>query len=323
MYNIKLYNNQKVFIKTLSPKKVSTNYGIVITKDIWWGDFSFDYFDDGIQQGDIVEVFYDSAKLVYRWFVDTKTRYINEKWDYHNIRCTGTIWWLNYAFHGGTTYTNQTPNTILNSMLDVAESQWYEFDRDIDTFANQITIKTNSTDTVLQAIKSMTKINPQYFFITDKVYFRMQGINHILTFQKEISSIQIEQSSRELYNHITIRYGISLWSSYVIEDSASQTAYWIRKIVIDDSKIQNEATAIVRANKEINDRKNPKLNTKIRVNRSYDLESFLPGDTIEIRNIDLWIQNKTIDKVSYTKDYVDLDIDWIIDFDHTIASLKS
>lgn len=322
MYNIKVYNKEWTTLKkTLSDLQVSSSFSIPISKGIWWGDFSFSYYWDFlISHADIIRVFSD-GNMVYQWFVDWITRNINSNWDYYDITCTGMIWLLAYVRHGSVTYNDTPKNILLAIFWLVTAYTWYTFDTSwIDNIWSSIHIQMATQDSCLDAIKKVLWTVEWYFFCTDKVYFRSSWDEHIFTFQNNITSIQIAEDSRELINEYTVVYP---GNSYTWSDLVSQWIYGKRKRRFDDQYVQDVGTATIRVNKELAENAYPKLNTTIRIAKIYEnFWNIKPWDIAEIRNIDIWISWKKIEKVNYWLDYVDIDIDWFKDFDKTIWLLN-
>lgn len=209
---------------------------------------------------------------------------------------------------------------MLLALFAIASSQWYVFDTSgIEPTTEVYSLKidaSNSWKSVLEKILSLTNMN---FYITDKVYLTNNYKTHRLTFQNTVSSITIEESNRDLFNKHYVNY--NSWS-YVGENLASQQLYWIRAKFIADSQIVNEPTAQQRINILLNETSQPRYSTKIVVNNKYPLETIMPGDLVQIGNIDLWLSVRPIEKVNYDMDSVSIDLDCVKDFDSVIAELK-
>ena len=59
----------------------------------------------------------------------------------------------------------------------------------------------------------------------------------------------------------------------------------------------------------VNERKDPKKEATIVINRKYFIESLQPGDTIKVRNFAYTFENIEIQKVTYTQDRAILYLD--------------
>ncbi len=108
--------------------------------------------------------------------------------------------------------------------------------------------------------------------------------DHILTFEKDISAIEIQNNIAEVKNGLRLAWGGGPTYSYY-EDATSKSDYGTREETQSEPGIGAAGTADTLGASEIAKKKDPKATTRLVANMTYDLVSVLPGDTIRIRNL--------------------------------------
>lgn len=143
------------------------------------------------------------------------------------------------------------------------------------------------------------------------VYFNIKPstITHYLTNQVDVESIDIDEDMQEMVNSIQVYNDTE---NYQYSDIVSVGLYWV-KYYKEQKNIYGDALELY-AQQYVNDRKDPKKETTLIVNRKYNIESIKPWDTVKVRNFDYpfsWIQ---IEKIQYTQDKIVLYLDRYVSF---------
>lgn len=140
--------------------------------------------------------------------------------------------------------------------------------------------------------------------------------HHIVNLWNEVNAIDIDYNGQQLQNDLTIEYD---WGTTTVADSTSISLHWTYKKYIKDTSIKNLATATERWNAILAKNAYPKEQTKVILNREYDIESIKPWQTISVLNTNESVKNKTIQRIRYSIQWVELEVD---EFDTIEKSVK-
>lgn len=133
--------------------------------------------------------------------------------------------------------------------------------------------------------------------------------DHIFTIGKDVEVISLAKTIETVINLVKVE-----WSGGTVEyyDSDSIAAYGVRAKFIQDTSIQDEATADKRAIKEVLDSLTPKITGRLRINSKYDLTSINVGDTCKLRNYrkngSIFEDSMIIVSKPYNWDYAELEL---------------
>ena len=105
---------------------------------------------------------------------------------------------------------------------------------------------------------------------------------HQFTFQNHINELTLEEKSDRLINAYLLEYNATSDSD---SDATSISDYGQRMAYVNKADIADGTTAAEYLTSLLLETKNPTLNTKIVVNRNYDLESLKVGDQVTIKNL--------------------------------------
>jgi len=143
---------------------------------------------------------------------------------------------------------------------------------------------------------------------------------HFLSNQKDVESIDIQQEIQEMTNKVFFwsRYDVTQNTSY--QDNASITLYG-SKFLQQQVDIFWQTALDNYAIQYVNDRKDPKLQTTLVVNRDYPIETIKPWDTVKVRNFEYAFENIQIEKIQYTQDKVIVYLDQYISFWQQLKAL--
>lgn len=241
---------------------------------------------------------------LYQWVVDSIERAAELSKTYVKVWCT----WLQslmsqtiYTYSGNKAFTRTaSPDAIVKEILDLFSDHFSYTTGTIPAYGSNISVEFDYTD-CLEAIKTVQEISGRIFTIDgDGVCtFKAAGTDpdHMLVFQKDITSIVTYEDGSEIVNSYVVEYDGGFTSA--IEDATSISTYGKREKQVGDSSLKNSATATAYGNALLAKTKDPKYNTEIEVNNSYDLESLKPGQVVTVTNTDYDIVSKVIQKVQY------------------------
>jgi hypothetical protein len=125
--------------------------------------------------------------------------------------------------------------------------------------------------------------------------------DHTFVIGRNIQSIEVPKSIEEIINDVTVAYNGGTQNA---TDATSITAYGIRAEYIDRTADTNDATTALQiATKEVEDNKISKVEARMTINNTYDIESIRPGQTCQVLNYkkdaNLFESNMLIVSTSY------------------------
>ncbi len=125
---------------------------------------------------------------------------------------------------------------------------------------------------------------------------------HTFNLKKHLGRTEVNKSMENVINKVIVESSAP-GSPHTADDAPSQSAYGIRSIYITDTSLKTNATAQARADAELDNNKDIKRRTSLRVNSLYDIETIKVGDTCQVINYDnsgsLLDTNMQIVKVKY------------------------
>jgi len=143
---------------------------------------------------------------------------------------------------------------------------------------------------------------------------------HFLSNQKDVESIDIQEEIQEMVNKVFF------WSKYTLSQNTSYSdapsiALYGSKFLQQEINIYWQTALDNYAIQYVNDRKDPKRQTTLVVNREYPIELLQPWDTVKVRNFEYAFDNIQIEKVQYTQDKVIVYLEQYISFGQQIKAL--
>lgn len=296
-YLVKVYDKDNNFKKTLLNSELVDGWVVFLRSiGLWYWPVSITYNikhkDLDIDVFDVVYVYY-GYDLIYRWFVESYRKIFKEWWEYVNINLQGMQAILKYIVYESSSqikFTKNTdPATIIDEILTNVNTKrgWTVFNTWVTSYWSNVNIEFDK-DSCLSAIRKVMD-NLEHFIDYlpngDVVFSAIDNatIDHKLTFGKHISEFVREIDSINMINDIAVYFWSGAWVE-TYDDTTSQNKYWVLESVIDVPSIKNATTALLRAESEILDKKNPKQKTQLTVNSSYNIESLNIWDTISINN---------------------------------------
>lgn len=297
------------FKKTLSLAKIST--GIRITNEIgsWYGDISFIYHSEDIEdiiEGDIIKI-YKGSTCIYYWRVTGRTINLNGTAIDQNIDCKGFNTVLSdfyYRSWWSTVFNKNTdPKTIIEDIITQSRQEVGYFSND---YSNIVAGGTNfnidfDKSTLMDALKKVLSVSSYYYIVKWdwKAFFAPypSTASHNFTFKNDIRSITFETSIDDLVNDVELIHGAGTSTGF---DADNMYIYWTREKIINDSEIKNSTTGNEYINTFLNENAIRKDTIKVVVNSNYSIETIYPWQMINISNCPVEIKEKIIRRVEIT-----------------------
>ena len=218
-------------------------------------------------------------------------------------------------------YLSYDPSNIFTDILDkYAGVITYNSTSIVQT--GTVASYTFSYVTCLEAIKKSLELCPAYWYwyIDGKSLFYLNVVDwdttdHKLFFGKEAVEIDAKKSIEELYNAVYFVGGGTPNLYKLYERTSSIAEYGRREYKMQDDRVTLTTTAQLISDKFLDEHDHPTAEMRVKIvdkcidnTRGYDIESFKPGDTVQIidpqvkTGITLW------DIAKWDVDYWDFDI---------------
>ena len=226
------------------------------------------------------------------------------------------------------TFTDKKAGEAIRELIDdYNASYWNVFYHDIFTIPDWPDLDPwESTATYLEVIQNICSITGYRFFIdrSGSVNFfeKKSEPNHFLTNKKDIEEIDIQGSLEGLVNSVYFISQSEAEDNSTYEDATSIAAYW-KRYVTGLISLSGQTNVDNYAINYVNERKDPKKEATIVINRKYFIESLQPGDTIKVRNFAYTFENIEIQKVTYTQDRAILYLDRYVSLGWSIKALQA
>lgn len=147
------------------------------------------------------------------------------------------------------------------------------------------------------------------------VYFKAKAVSadHRFTIGSDVSVAEVVKNSEQIINYYQLRWGTPTPTVANYSDATSIAAYGRHTLVETASDVTNSTTADERGNKKIDDYKNPRVQAKLRINSTYNIESVHPGQMCSVFNYkdgsSVFPDLMLISSVSYTPDFIEIEIE--------------
>lgn len=261
---------------------------------------------------------------LYMWYVTKIGRKQSTSQQYIELSCLGMASLL--TEHDTTVnYWSLSVWEIVRNLIDSLNSQygWNVLNYTLLTVPDWPNMGIGSIDKGTMA-SSLTNLADavgmkRYVDWNWTVYFlpKPATATHYLTNQKDLESIEIEEDMTEMVNSV---YFIWPSSSASYSDAVSVATYWT-KYYTEEVKVDWNPAIDNYAQQYVNDRKDPKKETTLTVNRQYPIETIKPWDTVKVRNFEYPFDNIQIEKIQYTQDKITIYLDRYISFWEQIKKL--
>lgn len=222
-------------------------------------------------------------------------------------------------------YFSKDPSWIIRNVIDKYDGKINYTNSSIENTGTTVTYIFNFTDH-LSAINKVLELAPYYwhYYVDANNIFHFkrpepETADHILYLGKEISEFSGEKSIEPLYNVVYFLGGgdPALYREYT--HSGSIDEWGRREYRMRDERVTQIATAQIMAEKFLDDHDTPRsiatvtvLDNSIDTSRGYDIESFKPGQMVQIKHPHLET------KITYWDFWWD-DDSWDYDFRSTLS----
>ena len=313
-YQIKVYNRTNTLLKeTISPAKLISQVWFWWNLDGWLWEQILELNEkistDKYVYWDIVKITMFNAdnkewKLIYTWYITKIWRKQTSTRQTISLTC---LWVASLL-------TEQTTEIIVNwlthwqvikNLIDSYNSSYWNIFNYVmwETIIDWPVVPNGSLSwKYLDNMKKLVVSSWFNLFIDWSATVRFipnpTTPTHYLTNQKDIEEIEIQENLEWVVNSAIFTDNDNIVRSYIDNDSIS--LYWKKHY---DWKSDSKWVAYLEeyVKNYVLERKDPKRETKLIVNRNYFLESIKPWDTVKVMNFELdLINNVKIVKLSYT-----------------------
>ena len=270
----------------------------VLTSTLWdVAKWDVDYWDNILP----------SFVKIYTGYISQYTPILDGQQQYVQVTCLGYVTELSYRIltdgSGNTkiTYTNQDPGVILKDIINKYQAQG---NAHINYQGNSVqntgvpVTYTFSGQTIKQCLDKLIQLCPDYWYYSIDangiIYLQQQSIvaNHQLTIGKDINYFETNKRIENMVNSAYVIGGgnPNLFNMY--NRTGSITAYGLFASIIQDSKVTDNPSSDVIAKRVLDMYSTPETqivmniidNNGENMNYGQNIESFIVGDTIQIKN---------------------------------------
>lgn len=228
-------------------------------------------------------------------------------------------------------YSSQDPSAIFEDLIDkyragVLEERGNYSADSVEIVGTNVSTSFNAVrySDALQVVQRLAGVTWYWYWDANNlIHFKQYPSTptHLLTFGKEVVSLELNTSASQMVNNILFWNGlVSSDPNYIYElyrDSASETEYWHRMEVVVDERYTVQASAQRDMTARIDRFKEPVRTLQLRVTDNnfgdgYDIESIEPGHTIRVLNLGFdtpLAENMLVSKVVYNAGYIDIIVD--------------
>lgn len=306
-YQVKIYDLDGTYRKTLSPKIVKNN--VTFTSLINGGqgvcvldlalpidDFGEGDYIDHMKVMRIYQVDEDNSvtpRLIYTGWVSQYEPYFSAKDEGVRVNLLGlaSLLSLIYYYSGSYTHTpSADPSVIATNIIDYLNTKysggWLSHGANVSTVGVTVGYDFDYTK-CLDAVKKAHELSDGDWWwhigADGELYFKDKPntATHLFIKGSHIHEGRIRKKNEKVVNKYILEYN---GGAGTYEDATSQTAYGLRELNEDDQNISGSTTADQQGDKKIADEKDPKAHTTLIINSSYDIESIKVGDTCTVTN---------------------------------------
>lgn len=320
-YEIKINDKEWTYMTTINPNLVMNEISFTENVNGWqWQlklDLALSFWDTTFQGGEIVKIIlynerYKQGKLIYSWYVSQISRiYDVNKW-YIEITCLWIASLLNsILFSWVYSWTVETILTTIISKFN--QNYWWNLISiwQIDSYSENISVEFSNDVNCSKAIDEINNIVNYYRFIDSewKFFFRKKFTqkNHIVANKQNVESMNLNYNIESIINKLYVERKNGVSKLY--ENTTSQELFWIKEMYNQQSSIANERTQDEFWTNYLNQYSTPKNANTIVINDKYEIESFVPWDTITVVNTEYSVKNLLIEKISFTWSKVKLTLE--------------
>lgn len=234
-------------------------------------------------------------------------------------------------------YAGKTAWELMEEIIDFVNTEYGEV-------FNKWTIESwptmwngNAQWTYFEILTQIAESANMYFFIDGNWTFTFKAKDttptHYITNRVDLEDIDIQEDMEWVVNRCDVtgkyRYCETVWEDTVCwdkyvfwtyTDATSASLYGIKREQVEIYATTQEIVDNY-AESYVNERKDPRKQTTLVVNRKYNIESIKPWDTVKVRNFEYAFDNIQIEKIQYTQDKITIYLDRYISFWEQIKKL--
>lgn len=347
MLVVKVYNRTFTTLKeTIKGSLLLSDISFTLNKNWWQWEATLkinkELTNTDYSLWDIIKVIkYDDNNKdwvnLYMGYVNKIGRKQNTSQSYIELSC---LWLASILTENEITkaYAGKTAGELMEEIIDFVNAEYWEvFNKwTIETWP---TMWTGSAEwTYFQILTQIAEGANMYWFVDGNWTFTFKAKDttptHYLTNRVDLEDIDIQEDMEWVVNKCDVRWEYEhcetfwwetfCWTRYLFwtyTDSTSAWLYWIKR---EQVEIKTNWQSVVDdyAESYVNERKDPRKQTTLVVNRKYNIESIKPWDTVKVRNFEYAFDNIQIEKAQYTQDKVTLYLDRYISFGEQIKKIS-
>lgn len=339
-YTIKIYTLAGAYIKTIPSKLIMNEPRFASRVGGGQGELQlelalpFDDFDEGasIKAMNIVKLYETDDEnntdpvLIYSGYISKYTPFTDEGREGVKITALGLVSLLSLDyFMSGSSFTvaaSNDPGEIAKDIIDHFQTVYPSW---LITYGSNVvnsgvTVTNNFVDQkLLDSLRKVHDLAPagRYWTIREdgELYFKEKGIvtDHRFTINSDASLVEVEKNSEQIINYYQLRWGTPTPTAANYSDATSIATYGRHTLIETASDVTNSTTADERGNKKIDDYKNPRVQAKLRINSTYNIETVHPGQMCSVFNYkdgsSVFPDLMLITSVSYSPDFIEIEIE--------------
>lgn len=339
-YTIKIYTLAGAFIKTIPSKLIMNEPRFASRVGGGQGELqlelalTMDDFNEGvsIKAMNIIKLYESDDKnnltptLLYSGYISQYTPFFEEGREGVRLTVLGLISLLSLDYYmSGSSFqiaASADPGQIMRNIIDHFGTVYpsglisYSGANIVDT---GVTVNNTFNDQKwLDALRKTYELGSsgRYWTIREngQVYFKAKAstAEHRFTIGSDVSLGEIVKNSEQIVNYYQLRWGPTpTVNNY--SDATSIAAYGRHALVESASEVTDLTSANEKGNKKIADYKDPRVQAKLRINSTYNIESVKPGQTCAVFNhkqgSTVFPSIMLITSVSYSPDFIDIEIE--------------
>jgi len=323
---LKLYDYKWVFKKQINPKDIFSDIAFQEQTNWWQWDISLviKWILNDYKVSDIIEIKDSINGARYTWILESIKVVEFESWTTLDLKFLGVFTALNdliFKNAWNKVFTlSWTPWNLIKQVIDSFNTDYWTLTATQILQTNLIRYTLNSIDVTwtsvnidfkndncLNAINKIIKNTPFIYYIwVDWIINIINKANaniKLITFEKEILSINREISKKQLIN----KYYLTWWTGVIektYQNITSQTTLWIKEKVITDSTILDIATQDTKWNEYITE--NYLEDNIVIIQIKPNSINLSPLDKISTLNSRNNIINEPITKIRYQKEFTEI-----------------
>lgn len=332
-YQVKIYDTDgTTYITTFNQDEIRNDISFKSQINFGQGQLSivlnrpYDDFGEGedIDILNIVKVFESDSgnvdpRLIYTGFISQYNPFTKKDDEGVTVVCLGLLSLLTFIPYrsGGSLEFNKndSPENIIDDIISNFSSDYPGL---ITTNLSATGVNSDidfSKQDSLSAVQSVfSTIGQDFYFFLDQfgvlnLEQKQAQSDHVFTIGKDIDFVTTVKSSEEIINFATLFYDVG---NETASDASSISINGKHEKIYTDTNIKDSVTAQNFVGQKIEQNKDRKINSIIRINSEFNIEDVNPGDTCKILNIKetqkTFVDDMQIVSVNYQADFIIIEL---------------